>query len=237
MNISYFPDYESMSQRGTELVMNELRTKEDLWVCAATGESPRGLYERLAHNYRETPQSFDKLSILKLDEWGGIPLNDPHSCHSYLQNALVKPMNLSPDRFIAFDSEADNLENACQRIQQTIDERSFIDVCILGLGKNGHLGFNEPADFLQPDCHIAQLSTLTMQHTMVQSMVQNPTYGLTVGIKGIMQSTKIILLVTGQHKKDIFSRLMSKRINTQLPASLLWLHGNVECLVDNFARG
>jgi galactosamine-6-phosphate isomerase len=230
MNISHFPDYESMSQRGTELLMNELRTKKDLLVCAATGESPRELYERLAHNYRETPQLFDKLSILKLDEWGGIPLSDPHSCHSYLQNALVKPMNLSPDRFIAFDSEADNVENACQRIQQFIDARGHIDVCILGLGKNGHLGFNEPADFWQPDCHIAQLSTLTMQHNMVQSMVHNPTYGLTVGIKSIMQSTKIILLITGQHKKDAYNRLMSKRISTQLPASLLWVHAHVECL-------
>ena len=65
MNISYFPDYESMSQRGAELLMNELRTKKDLWVCAATGESPRGVYERLVYNYRETPQLFDKLSILK----------------------------------------------------------------------------------------------------------------------------------------------------------------------------
>lgn len=220
-----------MSQRGAELLLNQLRLKKELWVCVATDASPRGLYEHLAHNYQETPQLFDKLSILKLDEWGGIPLNDPHSCHSYVQDFLLKPLNISPDRYIAFDSEADNVENDCQRIQQSIDKRQSIDVCILGLGQNGHLGFNEPADFLQRDCHIAQLSTLTMQHNMVQSMARCPTYGMTVGLKDIMQSKKIILLIAGQNKKAIFNSLMSKRISTQLPASLLWLHEDVECFV------
>ncbi len=231
MRISYFDDYGSMSQRAADLLLTALKAKKDLLVCAATGGSPRGLYERLAENYLKTPHLFENLSILKLDEWGGIPLTDPHSCHSYLQEQVIKPLKISPDRYVAFNSEAENVENECARIQQEIDRLGPIDICILGLGKNGHLGLNEPADFLQRDCHIAQLSTLTMQHEMVQSMAQNPTYGLTLGMTGILQSKKIILLIAGTNKENDIKSLLTQQITTQMPASFLWLHGNVECLI------
>jgi galactosamine-6-phosphate isomerase len=232
MKITYFDDYAGMSESAAALLVTELKIKKGSLVCCATGGSPSGFYQRLVKINSTDPGLFDGMRILKLDEWGGIPMTDPNSCHSYLQENVLIPLKISSDRYIAFDSEVENVEGECKRIQQIIDQTGPIDFCILGLGKNGHLGFNEPADFLQPDCHVAKLASTTVQHNMVQTMPTTPTFGMTIGLKDILNSDKILLLITGSHKQDVIKRLMTKEITTQLPASLLWLHSNVECLID-----
>jgi len=232
MKITYFDDYEAMSQGASDLLVEELRKRNESLVCCATGGSPLGLYQRMARMFLKEENLFAGVRILKLDEWGGIPLSDSNSCHSYLQENLLIPLKISADRYFAFDSEARKLDGECERIQQTIEKRGPIDFCILGLGKNGHLGFNEPADFLQGDCHVAQLASTTVQHSMVQTMSKTPTFGMTIGLKDILGSKKILLLITGKQKEAAIQKLMTKEITTQLPASFLWLHPQVECLVD-----
>ena len=232
MKITYFDTYSAMSEGAADLLVADLKRKGDLLVCSATGASPLGFYQRLIKTYQSDADLFDGMRILKLDEWGGIPMSDPDSCHSYIQKNILGPLKISSDRFIEFNSEAVNVAEECNRVQQTVGETGPIDFCILGLGKNGHLGLNEPADFLQGDCHIAKLTGSTVQHSMVRSMPQTPTFGMTVGLKDIFDSKKILLLITGSGKQDAIKRLMTKEITTQLPASFLWLHSNVECLVD-----
>lgn len=214
------------------MLMTELKKKNDSLICCATGASPLGLYQRLGHTFPEQADLFNKIRVLKLDEWGGIPMTNPNSCHSYLKENVLSPLKITSDRYVGFDSEASDLNKECYRVQHIIDETGPIDVCILGLGKNGHLGFNEPADFLQPDCHIAKLTETTVQHSMVQSMPHAPTFGMTIGLKDILRSKKILLLIAGSQKQDAIEKLMTKQITTQLPASFLWLHPNVECLID-----
>ena len=232
MRISYFDDYAGMSESAADILVNELKRKRDLLVCSATGGSPLSLYQQLAKIYLKEADLFERMRILKLDEWGGIPMMNSNSCESYLKENVLSPLNISSDRYMAFDSEAHNLVEECRRIQQTIDKIGPIDFCILGLGKNGHLGFNEPADFLQGDCHIAKLAEITAQHSMVQMMPRTPTFGMTIGLKDILGSKKSLLLITGSQKRDAIKRLMTKEVTTQLPASFLWLHTNVECLID-----
>lgn len=232
MKITYFDNYEKLSEGASNLFIQELTIKKNLLACCATGGSPSGFYERLVQRHDRDHNLFDQLQILKLDEWGGISMSDPSSCQSYLKEKVLTPLHISGQRYIEFNSEADNVNDECQRIQQTIDQIGPIDICILGLGKNGHLGFNEPADFLQRDCHIAKLATSTVQHNMVQTMNKIPTFGMTVGLKDILNSKKILLLVTGTGKQEAIKKLMTKEITTQLPASFLWLHPNVECLID-----
>src|SRR6266566_2330277 len=192
MKITYFDDYAAMSESAADVFVADLRKKKDLLLCSATGSSPLGLYQRLAKMYLNEADLFDQMRILKLDEWGGIPLADSNSCQTYLKENVLSPLKISSNRFIEFNSEA-NVVEECKRIQRIIDQISPIDFCILGLGKNGHLGFNEPADFLQRDCHIAKLADSTVQHSMVQSMAQSPTFGMTVGMKDILNSKKILL--------------------------------------------
>ena len=107
-----------------------------------------------------------------------------------------------------------------------------IDICILGLGANGHLALNEPAAQLEPQAHVASLSEESLQHPMIASLEQKPSYGLTLGMEEILSSRLIIMLVSGKGKKQIAELFLKGKVSTELPASFLWQHPNVECLVD-----
>ncbi len=125
------------------------------------------------------------------------------------------------------------MEGECNRIQQVIDQTGPIDFCILGLGKNGHLGFNEPAPFLQGDCHIAKLASTTVQHSMVQTMPKTPTFGMTIGLKDILKAKKILLLTWPDFQKQgSHQKFNDQGDNNSIADLFLWLHSNVECLID-----
>ncbi|HXD77114.1 MAG TPA: 6-phosphogluconolactonase, partial [Puia sp.] len=121
------------------------------------------------------------------------------------------------------------------RFKQQLGPSGPIDICILGLGSNGHIAFNEPADALERFVHVAQLSPTSQQHGMVAGMDTAPEFGFTVGMTDIFRSKMILLLVSGASKKAVTARLLSGRVSTNLPASLLWLHGNTVCLLDQNA--
>lgn len=172
------------------MILEDIKKKRDLFICAPTGGSTTGIYATLAKEFNSNSNIFDKINILKLDEWGGIPINDPNSCHSYLLKHILEPLKLDNSRYIGFNTAANDLEAECHQVQKDIDSKSLIDICILGLGKNGYLGLNEPASFLYRDCHIARLTESTMGHSMAQAMHGKPTFVMTTCIGSIMQSKK-----------------------------------------------
>lgn len=232
MNIHYYKDHESMSEEAASLVIAEINAKNDLLLCAATGHSPTGLYKNLVTGFQEQKDSFNQLRILKLDEWGDVSGENPFSCEYYLQEHLLKPMGIPASRYISFQANPSNPIEECTRIKAELDQKGPIDICILGIGSNGHIGLNEPAAFLEPHCHLAELSKSTLSHPMIKQLEEKPSYGMTLGIKDIMDSKKIILLISGKSKVEVTAELLSGKISTSLPASLLWLHGNVECLIE-----
>ncbi len=232
MNIHYFADNEQLSATAHDIIWEALQNKPNLLLCAATGNSPLKTYQLLVESYHKNPDLFTHLRILKLDEWGGVDMHDPQTCESFLQNHLLKPLNISANRYFGFTSNSDDPQTECTRMQTILNEQGPIDLCVLGLGVNGHIAFNEPAETLLPGCHIASLSGDSMQHAMAKAMAQQPAYGLTLGMGDIFRASKILLLITGHHKKWVTEKLLKCEISTQLPASLLWLHSDVECLVD-----
>ncbi|SDE75491.1 galactosamine-6-phosphate isomerase [Pricia antarctica] len=235
MKVQYCSDYGEMSRSGSDSIVADLREKPGQLICAATGNSPVGVYQNLAASYFDEKEVFKKLRIIKLDEWGGIPSTDPNSCETFIQEKILRPLHISSDRYIAFKSDPVSPRKECQRIQKEIRLNGPIDICILGLGKNGHIGFNEPAEALNSNCHMARLSHQSLQHAMANTMEIKPRYGLTLGMDDILQSKKIILLITGSNKQSVISKLLLKRITKQLPASFLWSHTNVECFIDSTA--
>jgi len=232
MNIIYCKNYDQMSQLAHDSIVNDLKNNTNKLLCLATGGSPTGLYKHLSATYKINPQYFKDINIIKLDEWGGIDFNDPSSCETYLHDKILEPLHISNNRFISFKSNSSNPEKECERIQKELDEKGPIDICVLGIGVNGHIGFNEPAEFLSAGCHVGQLTETSMQHQMVNTIKTKPSYGLTLGMADILQSKKIILLITGANKETITKQLLAKKITSQLPASFLWLHSNVECYID-----
>jgi len=231
MNITYLNSYDELSKKAASIIEAEVTANPGLLFCAATGGSPTGMYAEMAKN----KSVYQQMRVIKMDEWGIIPLSHKDSCETYLKQHLLGPMEIPSERYITFDTAPEVVEAECKRINSFIQENGPLDICILGLGKNGHIAFNEPAAFLQPDFHKATLAPSTIQHDPALSAGAEPAYGLCVGMKGIMQSKKIIFLITGKGKQDAVKQIMSKKIDTNCPASFLWMHPNVECLIDSSA--
>jgi galactosamine-6-phosphate isomerase len=232
MNISYYSDYREMSSLAASLVVDAIRDDPGLLLCTATGSSPEGLYHGLREHAGREPDLFAGLRILKLDEWGSIPGNHPVSCEYYLRTRLVDPLGIPPERYFSFLSDSEDPDLECDRMHTLLEKEGPIDLCILGLGRNGHLGLNEPAGQLEPFCHVAPLSAESLRHPMISSLEPKPEFGLTLGMQEILDSRQIIMLVSGREKKQVARRFLEENISGQLPASYLREHPRTECLID-----
>ena len=159
-------------------------------------------------------------------------MDDPGSCEFYLRQHVLGPLGISKDRYTGFQSQPGDPEAECGRIRSWLNATGPVDVCILGLGTNGHLAMNEPSEALKPFAHVAQLAKTTLGHSMLAQAASKPSYGLSLGLSDIFQSRRIVLLVSGTQKSEQLARLMDGEISTQFPASLLWLHPAVTCFCD-----
>jgi galactosamine-6-phosphate isomerase len=233
MELRLFESPEQLSEFAASIIIYSIKTTDGLLMCAATGNSTTLTYQALVENKRQFES--DTLRILKLDEWGGVPMSDPQTCETYLQEHLVKPLGIEEENYISFQSNSEAPADECKRIHEYLEDQGPIDVCIVGIGMNGHVALNEPADVLQPHCHVQELSEKSLSHPMAAGMDVKPTYGLTLGMVDILNSKQLILLIHGANKAEITKEFMTKKITTSLPASLLWLHPNALCLCDQDA--
>ncbi|MFL0205798.1 6-phosphogluconolactonase [Aquirufa sp. 2-AUSEE-184A6] len=231
MKISFLENYAALSKKAASLIVEEVKHTPDLLFCAATGGSPTGMYAEMA----KEKEIFGQMRVVKMDEWGIIPSEHPDSCETYLKKHLLGPLEIDDNRYTTFDTKSEVVEAECQRMNAFLTENGALDICILGLGKNGHIAFNEPAETLQLYFHKALLAESTIAHDPALSHGDEPAYGLCVGMEGIMQSKKIIFLITGKGKQGAVKRIMERKIGTDCPASFLWMHPNVECLIDSSA--
>jgi galactosamine-6-phosphate isomerase len=144
----------------------------------------------------------------------------------------LEPLSIPDRRFLSFSSDPEDPKAQCLAIRDKLAKEGPIHICILGLGRNGHLGLNEPGEALEPFCHVASLSARSLEHKMIATLEVKPTYGITLGMKEILSSKKILLLVTGEGKKEVYAELMKGKITNKLPASFLWTHAEVDCFVN-----
>ena len=228
-------DYEAGSRTAGKYLAEKLETKPDLLLCAATGNSPTGAYEVFVDEILTKSIFVDKIRLLKLDEWGGLDMSDPATCENYLQQKLIRPLRIPETRYGSFQSDANAPVTECRRIQNWIESHGPIDICVLGLGLNGHLGFNEPADELTAAPHVAKLTDQSLAHPMLSATGNYPTHGLTLGMRDILASKSILVPVFGACKAKQLERLITGGISSQFPASFLSLHKDVMCICDEAA--
>lgn len=226
-----YPDHESLSLAAAGWIIERVRLNPSLLLCAASGSTPHRTYELLAEQGKSEPGALKQLRLLKLDEWGGLPMDDPSTCETHLRSTLVEPLGLQ-DRYVAFASDAAP-QQECQRVGDWLREHGPIDLCVLGLGLNGHLGFNEPAEWLQPHAHVAELSSTSLKHAMLSQTARRPTHGLTLGMADLLQSREVLLLVSGATKRESLARLLREEISPGFPASFLHLHPRVTLMTDS----
>ena len=159
-------NYTALSERASEYLLAVIRSKPNAVICLATGATPLLTYHYLVEKIHQQQVDVSQLTFVKLDEWVDLPLTMPGTCETFLQQHIVQPLGLREDQLISFRSEEIN-ETECERVTNLIARKGGLDLCVLGLGKNGHLGLNEPGESLQPACHISQLDARTQQHEML----------------------------------------------------------------------
>jgi galactosamine-6-phosphate isomerase len=231
--ILYQPaDSQSLATEAAQYIAKSINQHEagQYVLCVATGQSPLLTYAQLV----QMRNLFDtqRLTLVKLDEWQGLSSDHPASCEHYLQQHLVRPLGIPPEQYISFQGEAPEPEAEMERVKSQLEELGRIDLCVLGIGLNGHLGLNEPAPALMPFCHLSTLSPQTASHSMLAGVEPPVRYGYTLGIAQLLQARSIMLLISGAHKREAVRRLMEKKISTDFPASLLWLHPQVHLFID-----
>jgi galactosamine-6-phosphate isomerase len=232
MQLHIAPDIPSLACHAADIVCDLLAARPAAHLCLAAGGTPRPLYRELVGRAQSGSVSFAEARITKLDEWHGLPMSDPATCETDLRIHLLDPLGIRPEQYLGFDSMAPNPEAEARRVAECLKGLPPFDVSVLGLGLNGHIGMNEPADGLPPHTHVAELAEQSRHHAMLRELDSPPTHGLTMGLADLMHSRQIILLVTGEAKRHALQRLLTGPITTRFPASLLLLHPCCSCLAD-----
>ncbi len=228
MRIAVFKDHEAMSRRAAEIMAEAVKRNPAQLFCAASGESPARAYELFVAD----KELGAELRVVTLDEWAGLAPGDTAGCEAYLRRHLIDPLGIPPTRYCSFNGAAADLEMECAAMQKRLIAEGPIDFCLLGVGVNGHLALNEPAAALQPFCHVAALADSSKDHPMLRDCATPVSHGLTLDMTDILQSTHVLALVSGAHKRSVMEKFLCRQITPRLPASFLWLHGNVDFLCD-----
>lgn len=228
MKFSYCENYEKVSQYVADKMIQTILSKKDANICLASGGSTQKAYEIFTQRVLDEKIDVSEVTFTKLDEWTHLSKDSELTCEYFVQKLIIEPLGIDEHHFITFNPEASDCAKECQYVSAALQKRP-IDCCILGFGKNGHLGLNEPADSLHLYAHIAKLSEMTKGHAMLRKAKME--FGMTIGMKEIFDSNEILFILCGKDKEEPISQFMTQKIDTHLPGSLLWLHHHVDCIV------
>jgi glucosamine-6-phosphate deaminase len=219
-------------------VAHELEVKPDVVLGLPTGRTPIHMYRELAKMHARGGADFSRATTFNLDEFFGIPASHPGSYHSFMETQLFSHVNLAPGRINFLDGSAPDPEAECARYERAIEAAGGIDLQMLGIGTNGHIGFNEPARGLEPRTHRVKLTRSTRRSNAALfggDLNDVPHEALSMGMATILRARAIVLLATGKSKARVVAKVVSGPITTRLPASFLELHPNTELMLDEAA--
>lgn len=238
MKIRIFRTEHKLAAALATCVVQHLQATPRLVLGLPTGRTPLPLYRALAARHAEGESDYAQATTFNLDEFVGIEPAHPGSYRSYMHEQLFKHVNLSRRRTHFLDGRAPDLDAECARFEDSILRAGGIDLQILGIGENGHIGFNEPAPVLSPWSHRVTLTLASRRANagfFGGSLRDVPREALSMGVSTIMHARAIVLVATGLGKAEIIAKTVTGPITTRIPASLLQLHHNVEILLDDAA--
>ncbi|WP_134702580.1 glucosamine-6-phosphate deaminase [Ammoniphilus sp. YIM 78166] len=228
-------DAQEMSVLAARLIVNQVRKKPKTVLGLATGGTPIGTYTELVREAKVGGTDYHQVTTFNLDEYVGIAPGDRNSYRFYMDHHLFHHINLATSHLP--DGMASDLGLECERYEGRIAASGGIDLQLLGIGTNGHIGFNEPGTSFQSTTHIVALTEATRQANarFFNHLSEVPTHAITMGIATIMKSKQIILLASGDKKADILYRLAAGEVDEQVPASILKQHADVTIIADTAA--
>lgn len=237
MEIRIVKDYGEMSKKAADVVAAQIIEKPDSVLGLATGSTPIGMYKELVRMYEEGIIDFSKVVTFNLDEYVGLDEKNEQSYHFYMMQNLFKHINIDMKNVHILDGNAKDIDKECSNYEGEIEKAGGIDLQILGLGRNGHIGFNEPDVKFPKNTHIVDLSESTIEANsrFFRNAEEVPKQALTMGEATIMKADRIILLANGSAKADAVFGLVKGDIKPELPASALQMHPDAVVIVDKEA--
>lgn len=230
-------DYDQMSRKASYIVASRVILNPKCILGLATGDTPKGLYRELVRLFRLGDVDFSGVTTFNLDEYVGLAPDHPNSYQSYMKENLFRFINVSPGRRHIPDGSAPDLAAECRRYESDIERSGGVDLQILGLGRDGHIGFNEPDIKFETGTHLVTLagSTLEANARFFSHADDVPRSAISMGIRTIMSARRILLLASGPEKAEALRGAVMGAVTPDLPASVLQLHPNVTVIVDEAA--
>lgn len=237
MRVYCTEDYAAMSRRTAALMAAQIIAKPDCVLGLATGSTPIGAYWHLVEWYREGGLSFAEVRTVNLDEYRGLPPEHGQSYRRYMEANLFSRVDIRPENTHIPDGMAVDPAAECARYDRLLDELGGVDLQLLGLGHNGHIGFNEPGPAFLLPTHVVDLaeSTISANARLFAHPSEVPRRAITVGIRGIMRAKRVLVAVSGADKAGVVARAFAGPVTPEVPASILQLHPDVVLVGDRAA--
>ncbi len=237
MKIYKAKDYKDMSRKAANIISAQVIMKPNCVLGLATGSTPIGTYDQLVEWYNKGDLDFSEGTTVNLDEYKGLPRTNDQSYYYFMHQHLFDRVNIDPERTNVPNGMEPDAEKECGRYEELIRSLGGVDLQLLGLGHNGHIGFNEPGEAFEKETHCVDLteSTIEANKRFFASADDVPKQAYTMGIKTIMQAKKILIVVNGENKADIVERAFFGPVTPEVPASILQLHNDVTLVGDEAA--
>jgi glucosamine-6-phosphate deaminase len=237
MNIVITDTYEEMSKKAANIIVSQVTLNPESVLGLATGSTPIKTYEYIREKYEGNEVDFEKTITFNLDEYIGLSKEDPQSYRNFMDQHLFKHINIKEENIYIPNGLAEDIQLECINYEEEIRKHGGIDLQLLGIGRNGHIGFNEPNVSFEARTHKVSLDedTIHANARFFDSADEVPTAAISMGIKTIMMSKKILLLASGKNKAEAINALVNGPITPKLPASILQLHQDVTIILDEGA--
>ncbi|MEG2381189.1 MAG: glucosamine-6-phosphate deaminase [Oscillospiraceae bacterium] len=235
MKVIKCANYDEVSRAAADIMAAQIIMKPNCVLGLATGSTPIGMYADLAARNLD----FSNVTTFNLDEYYPLDKANSQSYHYFMTENLYSKVNLIPEKTHIPDGSSKNADVECQNYDASIDAHGGIDLQILGIGQNGHIGFNEPADVLDAYTHVTGLTqnTIDANSRFFESRDEVPTQAITMGVGTIMKAKKILLMACGAEKADVVKAVLGKVIDPNIPATILAAHADVTIIADSAALG
>ena len=237
MRIIVCENYEEVSKKAAQMILSQVTLKPNSVLGLATGSTPIGMYENLVDLNKKGDIDFSEVRTFNLDEYYNLPKENNQSYHYFMYQNLFNHININPANIHIPNGMTNNVDAECERYDELIKESGGIDIQVLGIGNNAHIGFNEPTINFEKGTHLVELddSTIEANSRFFDNIEDVPKKAITMGVGSIFKSRKIMLIATGENKAEAIYNTVYGKVVPEVPASILQFHSDIVLILDKDA--
>lgn len=237
MRIIVCENYEEVSKKAAQMILSQVTLKPNSVLGLATGSTPIGMYENLVKLNKNGDIDFSEVRTFNLDEYYNLPKENDQSYHYFMYKNLFDHININPENIHIPNGMTDDVNAECERYDELIKEAGGVDIQVLGIGNNAHIGFNEPTINFEKGTHLVELeeSTIEANSRFFDNIEDVPKKAITMGVGSIFKSKKIMLIATGENKAEAIYNTVYGKVVPEVPASILQFHSDIVLILDKKA--